>query len=332
MERSFDVSSQNIYSFLCSDVSTAFRCIFTFNTEEKLINCYNIETVGENTNIYLSLSHLLSQIDIAPQNDAIYTVFAVEGGNGLEIRRANFGSNKIVNLDYPLSMLDPTLRKKFDAYQTYCDSRRDDYVDVLKRIADLEDKIAAIMDRQPQEMIYTRWSSTQLYPMEDLVKRKAQLENAIAEIELTYTFDGVIDYVALEASPDASMYYSYKDVVIPDIENEIERRESGTPRPPQKTDYEHNFHLYGLNELEGEGFLINYQNAIQDCIDKGYDQPYSDVSTTLEREKWDVGHEQYLDYIEWLEEVERVIAYKTVQVEALKYEKALAEADQDVIL
>lgn len=67
LQRSFSVDSEDIYAFLRSDVSKAFRCIFVFDTENLLINVYDITTAGSNTNIYMSLSHFIQEMNIEPR-------------------------------------------------------------------------------------------------------------------------------------------------------------------------------------------------------------------------------------------------------------------------
>lgn len=69
LERSFEIDNQNVYSFLRSDVTKAFRCLIDFDTKNKLINAYDIETVGSDTNIYLSIEHYLDEISIAPHSE-----------------------------------------------------------------------------------------------------------------------------------------------------------------------------------------------------------------------------------------------------------------------
>jgi len=54
----FEKDSQDIYSFLTQDVSSYYRCIFVFDTENYLVNCYNINNIGYDTNIFLSFHNI----------------------------------------------------------------------------------------------------------------------------------------------------------------------------------------------------------------------------------------------------------------------------------
>jgi hypothetical protein len=54
----FEKDSQDIYSFLTQDVAAYYRCIFVFDTENYLVNCYNINNIGYDTNIFLSFHNI----------------------------------------------------------------------------------------------------------------------------------------------------------------------------------------------------------------------------------------------------------------------------------
>jgi len=52
MERSFEVTRQDIYSFMTTDIAEAFGCIFLFDTINNTINIYQEKNVGQDTDIY----------------------------------------------------------------------------------------------------------------------------------------------------------------------------------------------------------------------------------------------------------------------------------------
>ena len=312
-QRSFAVQSQNVYSFLCGDVSQAFRCVFTFDTVNKLINCYDIETVGENTNIYLSLDHLLSEIDIAPRAENPVTVFRVAGGNDLGIERVNFGSDKIVNISYPLSMLNQTLRENYATYVETRDGLREQYANAAKNYAMELEVEQAILDRQPDDAINNNWSSTVYYPTEDLRKYLAVYQNAVEAIEGLYADaeTGEPDMDALNASPDAALYHSYKDVCIPDIQNELEYRENETAY--ERVDAATVWELYGLNDLELK--KTTYEALCAALAQQGYDGEW-DASSTISEETFIAHHQEYETYQDYIEELDELITTKRAKVAA----------------
>ena len=316
LERSFEVSSQNVYSFIRNDICSAFRCVATFSlyTDElgvfhKAINLYDIETFGKNTNIYLSFRHFVDQMNIAPITDHMYTVFNVAGDSNLGIEAVNFGSNLIWDIDYPMSMCDETLQNKYAYYKAYRESKREAYADLGKDYAELQDQEASILDRVPLDLVTNNWSSTVYYTDEELQTVLANAQTIVDQLEEEY-----VPITSIDVTPDAALYHSYKDVIIPDVTNEIEYRAHGTPYEP--VDYTVNWELYGLNELQNK--LTQYQRDVDNLAELGYDH---DVTVT-QGQDWSVTHHaQYLRYQQYqtyISELQGKIATKTAQVEDIR--------------
>lgn len=311
LERSFAIDNQNVYSFLCNDVSRAFQCVFTFDTVNLLVNCYDVKSVGENTNIYLSLDHFLSEIDISPRTDDIYTVFNVAGGEDLDISPVNFGSNKIINIAYPMAMLDEGLRIKYARYVAARDSYRAQYRDDNMTYHNELMIEQSILDRGPDDAVYNNWSSTVYYPTDELEKYLENYRTAVSLIEEIYTNEqGVLDTDALDVSSDASTYYSYRDVCIPDITAELKYRKDGTEY--ESIDYNTVWNLYGLTELETK--RDGYRELIAALKEQGYDGKW-DPSSTISKETFDAHHAEYVQYSNYLTQLDALISKKTRLVE-----------------
>lgn len=311
LQRSFEVSSQNVYSFLCNDISQAFQCIFTFDTLNKKINCYDVKTAGENTNIYLSLDHFLSEIDINPKTDDIYTVFRVQGGNDLGIERINFGSPKLINISYPLSMLDQELRDAYAEYLQLREQYRQQYTDDALEYANQLAIEQALIDRGPDSAVYNNWSSTVYYPTDELETYLANYKTTVNVLEQIYSDgQGGIDTDALDLSLDAATYYSYKEVCIPDIEAELKYRADGTKYEP--VEYEIVWKLYGIEALETK--LASYQSLIETLVEQGYNSE----RTTISEETWNEHHQEYLTYQQYVQEIEAQLAEMREALEACR--------------
>lgn len=291
LRRSFNVDNQNVYSFLCYDVSRAFRCIFVFDTFNKTINCYDVESAGENTNIYLSLSHFLSEIQIGPQNQDIYTVLNVAGGNGLGIEMVNFGSPKIYDVTYPLSMIDPELLAKYRRYLEIRDQLRQDYADLALEYNNQLQIQQAILDRAPDEAVLNNWTSTVYYPTDELKQILASYQNYVALMEQIYTDHGVVDYDALDLSLEAGTFYSYRDVCIPDIQSELKYRSTKEEYEPIKA--ETVWKLYGLETLKTK--LQIYLDEADNLRRQGYDKTWDPSITTISEETFTAHHARYLE-------------------------------------
>ena len=100
LERCFDTTRQDIYSFLTQDVATAFQCIFLFDTLHQRINVYAEDTAGNDTDIFISYDNLLKNTDISSSIDDIKTCLTVTGADNLDLREVNMGYDKIYMLDY----------------------------------------------------------------------------------------------------------------------------------------------------------------------------------------------------------------------------------------
>lgn len=95
----FEIESQDIYSFLTKTAAQYYRCIFVFDTEHYKVNAYKVEGLGLDTNISLNFHNIQNSVTRTQQED-LYTVFQVAGEEDLDIREVNFGSNEIEDLSY----------------------------------------------------------------------------------------------------------------------------------------------------------------------------------------------------------------------------------------
>lgn len=315
-KRAFSIDNQNVYSFLHSDVSKAFRCIFDFDTINKKINAYDIETVGRNTNIYLSFEHFIQQINISPQNDEIYTVFNVAGDNDLDISSVNFGSNKVFNLGYPLTFLDEDIQLRYYEYMKYREGLRVKYAEDALQYAKLLAQKSSIEDRQPQEAIDNNWASTTYYKLDDLRNYLSIYRQAVAEIESLFTVNNQLNEEALQISKFASMYYSYKNVAIPDLIAEIAKRESGTTTPAETVDADVEWDLYGLYDLETK--RANYTELVKKYEELNYDADSWDISLHISEETWTEHHNDWIKYKDYIDVLDAMITEKKAKIEEIK--------------
>jgi len=66
------------------------------------VNAYSITNIGFNTDIVLSFRNVQNQISRTTDQE-LYTVFRVEGADGLDFSEVNFGSNTIEDISYFLN-------------------------------------------------------------------------------------------------------------------------------------------------------------------------------------------------------------------------------------
>lgn len=329
LERSFSVDNQNVYAFLHTDVSTAFRCIFDFDTASKLINVYDIETVGDDTNIYMSFDHFVKQINVSPSTENMYTVFNVAGADSLGIVNVNFGSNKVIDITWPMSMLDTDLQSRYYRYLEYRESLRQSYIDCSFQYAELLIQMNAIMDRQPDDLLQNNWSSP-LYTLDQLKVYLSNCETIVSEIESIYTLaDGSIDVSSLDKSPDAQQYYSFTLVAIPDLKTEIARREAGNVKDVEQVDQTYLFQLYGLTALLEKRQEI--QNNIDALTEAGYDSDKWNQNDNFYRLTYQDQHDRYVEYTSYLAEVDRLIKEKQAQIDRIEAQLEYIQRQQNHI-
>ena len=129
MQRCFEISRQDVYSFLMTDVSKAFECIFIFDTINHLIHVYQEKNIGEDTNIHISYSNLAKNVNISSSTDDIKTCLKVTGADDLSIREVNMGYDKIYNIGYfhDLKYMSQGLYDTYAQWIELWNSKVDDY-------------------------------------------------------------------------------------------------------------------------------------------------------------------------------------------------------------
>lgn len=99
--RTFNEKDTTAYTFLMKEMEQAYQCIFTFDTINKTISAYSLSNAITETNIYLSYSNLLKNVDIDENSDEIVTALSVYGKDDLSINQVNpLGNDIIYNFDY----------------------------------------------------------------------------------------------------------------------------------------------------------------------------------------------------------------------------------------
>lgn len=99
LQRSFEVSRQDIYSFLVNDMASAFSCTFDFDTLHHKINVYEADQ-GTDTQIIVSYDNLLNNVSISSSIDDIKTCLTITGIDDLSVREVHMGYDSIYMLDY----------------------------------------------------------------------------------------------------------------------------------------------------------------------------------------------------------------------------------------
>lgn len=185
MERSFEVSKQDVYSFLTTDISQAFGCIFLFDTLQNLIHVYEEKNLGEDTDVYVSYKNLLKNASFSWNVSDIKTCLTLIGEDDLTIRELNMGYDKIYNLAYfnSTAFMSQSL---YDAYNQWIQKRKDyvnPYTSLLSQYERYYGKINELTNlKMPTDPESTNWSEYGLIPLQEQLtmeeKRQAVMMKA----------------------------------------------------------------------------------------------------------------------------------------------------------
>lgn len=156
--RSFNVDRADIYTFLTSNVSEAYNCIFIFDTFDMSVNAYNLENIGHLTDLYFSHHNLVKELKKDVNLSNIKTVLYVQGGEygttTLDISEINpTGGNYIIDCRYFKNRMSKELQNKLDAYNIEYDNRQKLYQQYLvtneDSLGNLYTKLADLENRVP---------------------------------------------------------------------------------------------------------------------------------------------------------------------------------------
>lgn len=175
MQRSFDVDDNDVYSFLTSEVSEAFNCLFIFDTFNCTVNAYDLDTYGKNTNIFVSIENLAQNMEKSIDENSIFTCYRVNGGDGVYINEVNpNGTNKIYNFEYYLPGMDETLQDRINLYNEKYQELKPQYESIMLDMQSEIDIIQELYTRLPDDLESTDWRK---YGLTMLDIRKKSFEN-----------------------------------------------------------------------------------------------------------------------------------------------------------
>lgn len=289
---SFDIESQDLYSFFTQDMAKYFQCVFVFDFLHMKISAYHPENYGKNTNVNINFRNLQQSQEISVDDSNMYTRYYVQGADDLGITYVNFGSNYIENIDYYLNekYFSPLLITKYKLWKEDYEEARILYIEATRKYNEQMKVVTELYDRVPLVDCSTDWST---FTDDELKEAQANYQAQLKGYEQFYVDDdGNFDENALKNSSDANDYYQIKDVILPSIQIEMDNRQ--LPTDDDNADYVDSYKtdwkLYGLDELKVK--LQEYKNTIETCKKGGYDKPYSDDSSHTQ----DIHNEMYAKY------------------------------------
>lgn len=314
--RQFEIDSKTVYAFLTQDVSKSYKCLFDFDRKNMTINAYSIEHVGKNIDVELALRNVINSIIIDSQNDDVYTSFRVSGSDSDQtiIEYINYGSDRLSNYDYFIEtgMIPAETAEKYKIYEKWKEDNRENYANLSLKSMEISEKISSIQELEPVDEVEVKYDNLTL---KELNTELTSARNVVSLLEEMHTQDGNLQ---IENTSDYSMYISFKEVIIPKIEAEIKKRETGE-EPTEEIDWETNWELYGINELNTK--LVAYQRQVDALKEKGYDKPWSADTGNFSKDFHDRQYELYTKYNGYIDAINKRLEYLNKEVDDLNQQK-----------
>lgn len=173
LHRCFEETRTDIYSFLTTTIAEAFQCVFMFDSYYNRIHVYSEDTIGEDTDIYVSYQNLLKNTSISSSLDDIKTCLTIIGANDLNLREVNMGYDKIYMLDY-FATTEYMSQGLYDAYNTWkakWNDRLPLYTSLLSQYQKYYEKLNyETVKKMPSAPSSTTWSEYGLIPLQEKQK------------------------------------------------------------------------------------------------------------------------------------------------------------------
>lgn len=180
MRRSFEISRQDVYSFLMDDVAKAFECFFLFDTLNSTVNIYESKKVGRNTNISVSYINLLKSVSLSCSTDHIKTCLTLTGDGGLTVREINMGCDKIINLGYYNSTeyMSKGLYESYNRWTELKNSKKALYTSLLSQSQECYKQINFLThEKMPSTSGDTTWTEYGLNPLKEQLSAYEQRQS-----------------------------------------------------------------------------------------------------------------------------------------------------------
>jgi hypothetical protein len=212
----FEVDDQNVYAFLTQEAAQAYKCVFEFDTVNMTINVYRPDSLGKDTNVVLGFRNIQNSITIS-RDENLVTQFYVEGLDDYNIDAVNFGDSVITDLSYFICepYMDTSLQEKYNAWQSYRESRREEFINLSKEYNKNLEVLTELMNRVPIDTAQTNWFGKKVEDLKDAYNANMAI---IKGLEVLYVDDEKnFDLEALKKSHDWPLYESIMNYTLPSI-------------------------------------------------------------------------------------------------------------------
>lgn len=173
------------YDFLKDDICIQFGCILEFDTLNKVVNLYDVETKGEDIMLYLTKDNYISELEKVEESNDIVTRMVVKGNDEMNIVSATpTGYKFIENYSYFIENGEMTkeLALALEKYYKMIEIRTPIW---KKLISEKTLKISILTDKQIE--LYQVYSKINVYKREIKVYEENKDEEHRLESEVNLT-------------------------------------------------------------------------------------------------------------------------------------------------
>lgn len=140
--------SKSWYDYLKDEICTQFACILEFDTYNKLINMYDVNTKGEEVQIYLTKDNYIKSLEKDTSSDDIVTRLFIKGNEEMDIIGATpTGYDYIENYSYFMDNdeMSNELKTALNTYYAMVDKRTPIWKELISQ---KQDKISILNDKK----------------------------------------------------------------------------------------------------------------------------------------------------------------------------------------
>ena len=361
----FESDNSNLYALATSIIAPKVECLFLFDTINKRIKAISKERLNYytyDTNIFIGFRNLANTIDIDVDEDSVFTRFNVRGDDDLMCLDVNYGESRV--FDYSYFMREPymstTTAAKITAWQTWRDSNRDDYIELSRSAAELNNNIYEVQYRVPNDGCdWSQWDNmTEELLNQNLNYYNAELEYLQISVDQDPQYDSSGNYlpwVTPQGQVDHEQYldslydlgngfggyYTYFEIItyiIPNIEIALENLDlTDDEKHDYVKTYETNWDLYGIIELKGKKKDYENQLDLLQNYSKSWSQLTADEKALYFNDESIYnanGRTKYLEITGYLgsEQTQGTLLYKLKELndELEDYQEDLEDVDDDL--
>lgn len=250
----FQVDDKSVFSFLTQEASTAYDCVFEFDTENMLVNVHDIADFGKDTDVVIGFRNIQNNVSMS-RDDSMVTQFYVDGLDDYGIDQANYGSSILTDLSYFARepYMDDGLAEKYKEWAAY---RYDEnniktYMELSKEYNKLNETLTELRGRVPVDTAENNWFESGI---DDLITAYNDNVAIINGLKALYVDENNnFDFEALKASSDWSLYESVMNYTLPAIVAAIQSKEDADKNTAKEK--------LNLNNI-GNGNLLSNVNPV----------------------------------------------------------------------